>query len=233
MKKYDVVYILRNDIDSEEIRYSIRSVVKNFPYNNIWFCGGKPDKITPDKEMLFLQEGVGKFGKVYNTYLKIIENDEITENFWLFNDDFFVMSPIAEYTPWHNGEIIDMVNRFEKAKGKQSKYTSRLRKTRDELIKHNLTTYNYALHVPMLMNKEKLKPVLEKFPECSPRIVYGNLNNIGGEYHQDVKIIKTYVQPDEKGLHKYYLSTKDKSFRDGIVGTYIRNKFKNSCKYEK
>ena len=48
MKKYDVVYLLKNDYASDELRYSVRSVVKNFPYNRIVFVGGKPDDIEPD-----------------------------------------------------------------------------------------------------------------------------------------------------------------------------------------
>ena len=45
---HDIVYILRNNIDTDEIKYSMRSVVKNFPFNSIWIYGGKPKGIEPE-----------------------------------------------------------------------------------------------------------------------------------------------------------------------------------------
>ena len=41
-KKYDVVYIVKEDPRNEELRYSIRSVCENFPVRNIWIFGYCP-----------------------------------------------------------------------------------------------------------------------------------------------------------------------------------------------
>ena len=48
MKKVDIVYILKNDIDSDELRYSLRSVCENFPCRRVIFIGGCPKDIVPD-----------------------------------------------------------------------------------------------------------------------------------------------------------------------------------------
>ena len=58
--KHDIVYLLRNDIAGEELRYSIRSVVQNFPYRKIVFVGGKPEGIEPDIYIPDIQEGKTK-----------------------------------------------------------------------------------------------------------------------------------------------------------------------------
>ena len=42
MKKYDVVYILKNDVKPDEIRYSLRSIEQNLEHGNVWFFGGIP-----------------------------------------------------------------------------------------------------------------------------------------------------------------------------------------------
>lgn len=41
-KLYDVVYIVKEDPDNEELRYSIRSVEENFPVRYIWIFGYCP-----------------------------------------------------------------------------------------------------------------------------------------------------------------------------------------------
>ncbi len=48
MGNRDVVYILKNDIKSDELRYSLRSVCESFPCRNVVFIGGCPNDITPD-----------------------------------------------------------------------------------------------------------------------------------------------------------------------------------------
>lgn len=37
--EYDAVYILKNDIDPSELRYSLRSL-ENFPHGKVWFFKG-------------------------------------------------------------------------------------------------------------------------------------------------------------------------------------------------
>ena len=45
----DVVYVLKSNIDPEELRYSLRSVEKNFPHRYVWFVGSQPEGFKPDK----------------------------------------------------------------------------------------------------------------------------------------------------------------------------------------
>lgn len=52
MKKYDIVYILKNDVKPDEIRYSLRSIEQNLEHGNVWFFGGIPEGIRPDRAYL-------------------------------------------------------------------------------------------------------------------------------------------------------------------------------------
>lgn len=107
--KYDIVYFVKSDVFNEELRYSLRSVEANWPYFRVWFCGGCPDGIKPDIMMRLNQQGLNKWEKVRNSIITVCENNEITEDFWLFNDDFFVMKkPKVDFEPLLDGHVVLM-----------------------------------------------------------------------------------------------------------------------------
>ena len=75
MRKYDVVYILKNDIKTDEIRYSLRSIEQNLPHKNVWFVGGQPAGLKPDKALPMKQKGILKWEKARSSLLAICKND--------------------------------------------------------------------------------------------------------------------------------------------------------------
>lgn len=229
--KHDIVYILKNNYTSEEIRYSIRSVCRNFPFRKIWFYGGKPDGIEPDRMVEFVQTGTTKWEKVSNTLRMICENDEITEDFWLFNDDFFIMQKVTGLEPMVAGTLEErVVNIQRKHRGVPTSYSRQLTNTVRVLRAKGYDTFDYALHVPMLINRKKGLETLNKFRGYPMfRSLYGNHHRIGGTRIKDVKIVDLNKVPTG---NEVLLSTKDSSFRDGEVGKYIREKFRWKCRYE-
>ena len=232
MEKYDIIYILKNDIQSDELKYSIRSVVKNFPYDRIIFYGGCPQDMIPDSWFYYQQNGTGKISRVVYTLSDITKNNKISDNFWLFNDDFFVLKPYDFETCICEASIYDTINRIEKSRGgRPSKYTRILRTTADELKKLNCDTVGYATHTPILINKQKAKYIINNFPnEMSFRCAYGNYYKLPYIVSNDVKIINNNSLPDENDV---LVSTNDKTFRFGNVGTYIKSLFTEKSKYER
>jgi len=230
MEKLDVVYVLANGIKSDEIRYSVRSVVKNFPYNRIVFYGGKPKGIEPDIYVEVNQVGYDRYEKVSYTLNKIFADDNLTENFWLFNDDFFIMKPVDEFPYAFGGTIEYRVNDLDFHHGPSGGYIRAQKGIKDYLVKHGYDTLNYALHIPMLINRELGAKTLEEHPNQKMfRSLYGNVNKVGGIRMDDVKIYNSGDEPDKDSP---LLSTKDSSFRYGLVGDYIRETFNEPCKYE-
>lgn len=227
---YDIVYILKKDVKSEELRYSLRSICENFEYNKVWFYCGCPDDICPDVHVPFEQVGRNKLQLVRSTYSAIAQNEEITENFWLFNDDFFILKPYNQEIPKVNGTLDHLAACIKNRAGQHSYYTSALVQTAAILRREGYDTLSYACHVPILLNKQKVLEVLEKFPiEATFRSAYGNYAKIGGELIDDVKIVDTFTIPDKSWS---LLSTREDSFNAGAVGTYLKLKFPNPCKYE-
>lgn len=227
--KYDIVYILRKDINSEELKYSIRSVVENFPYNRIIFYCGCPDDIKPDVMVPFDQTGFGKINKVIGTLKAVMDNDDISEDFWLFNDDFFIMKPYESGLPWINGSLSDLAMHIS-AERYNSRYVDILKWTDKHLKDWKRPSLSYATHTPMLINRKKAKEVLKRLePPFSFRSVYGNFWEIPGTMHKDIKITDTETVPDDSFI---FLSTNDTSFKKGKVGEYIRDRFSKPSKYE-
>ena len=227
--EWDVVYVLKNDCPAEELRYSLRSVVKNFPYNRIVFYGGCPEGIKPDVYIPYEQKGKTGASKVTDTLNVVARDYELTENIWLFNDDFFIMKPYKLTKATISGTLEARLLRHEKKYG-YSDYSRLLRNAKSTLIKRGLDTLSYEGHTPMLFNRAKLAEVLDEFgPEIMVRSLYGNYFKIPAITYGDVKVKNLLKEPDKDAE---LLSTWDKSFEEGKVGEYIREKFPTPCKYE-
>ena len=111
-----------------------------------------------------------------------------------------------------------------------SGYANCLESARDTLENAGLSTFNYALHVPMLINKYKAIEVLDAFPNCPMfRSLYGNYWGVGGVNTKDVKITDIEKVPSQR---QALCSTSDESFKSGAVGEFIRNKFTEPSTWE-
>ena len=228
---HDIVYILKQNIDDnpEELRYSLRSVEKNFPYRYIWFAGGATSVIEPDCYLYVQQKGINKWLKVKNTIETICKEPGISEDFWLFNDDFFVMKPVENCPPAVTGTMFRRIQELM-WKNNISQYAKELFIAKKALEEGKYETLNYAMHIPMLINKKKALETLKTFNKCSMfRCCYGNHHNLAEIIMPDVKIYQTDQEPTGKEI---YLSTSDESFASGLVGEYIREQFPERSKYE-
>lgn len=227
----DIVYLLK-DGPNEELRYSLRSVERNFPADRIIFVGGKPDDITPDIFIKVDQSEPTKWANTRKNLLTAVQNDQISEDFWLFNDDFFIMRPYNTTEPefddslWHHIAQIESRHRMN-----MSKYTLLLRhlcKTLRDAGIHE--PKNYATHRPMLINRKKALETLQRFPsEPMFRALYGNINQIGGHEVKDCKVTP-WLTPDY--TNSDVVSTEDVCFAKGDVGRWIRSIFTEPSRWE-
>lgn len=228
--QYDIVYILKNDIDGSELKYSLRSLV-NFPHGRVWFYGGKPKGITPDRMVEFEQEGRTKWQRSTNSLRMACKNDEITSSFWLFNDDFYCMKPCDGIPPFYNGDLYQRILQLKSDHKRQSGYVMQLEKMVELLDVHGLGVKNYGVHMPMLIDRAKALVVLKEFDPCPMfRSLYGNSCNIGGVNREDVKLSRLDEEPDHDAD---WLSTSNTSFMYGAVGEYIRSAFPEASEYER
>ena len=233
--RFDIVYFVKNDVSNEELTYSLRSIEENWQYRRVCFYGGCPDNLKPDRLFRIEQKGLNKWQKVRNMIIEVCKNDDISEDFWLFNDDFFVLRPIEEnMPPQYNGDLVKYADYIEKKQGTADNHTCALKTAAEVLRNAGLTTYNYEVHKPMLINRKKALEVLEKFPDTHAfRSLYGNYWRIGGESIHDMKIKKLdYKRMDLVDSFWQFLSTSDESFRGGNAGEYIKRKFNKKSRFE-
>ncbi len=228
MERHDIVYILKEDIDTYELTYSLRSVDKNFPHNKVWFVCGQPKGLYPDGRIAQKQEGPTKWSRVRSSLIHIIYNKDITDDFYLFNDDFFVMKPVNEFTNFVDGSLARRIQEL-RDRGRNGLYVSNLEALKEELERNGYDSMNYAVHLPILLNKAKLLDTLNSSNCPMYRALYGNMQKIPYVFHEDVKIYENFVEPDKEAD---YLSTTEGSFRDGLVGRFIRERFTEPSRFE-
>lgn len=231
-KLYDVVYIVKEDSRNEELRYSLRSVCENFPVRNVWIFGYCPKWLKGIINVYIPQNGQ-KWENSKMLFDAIANCESLPDEFYLFNDDFFVMEkvepPIPEY---YNGLLKDRIFELKAKFGNvHPLYANNLQRVLDRLEELGIKdAKNYAVHKPMHFSRlamlESLK-LTEDLP-MSLRSFYANYFNVGGIDEPDTKVF--HLGPYE--FTGPYLSTDDYSFRLGRVGRDIRAKFPAPCKYE-
>lgn len=187
----DIVYNCRPGRQNEELRYSIRSVMQNLPHDNLWVVGGKPDWYTgkyihapSDPTRVRLKFDREKLG------LEVIsESEEISDDFILMNDDFFVMEPMTEFIDWNGGTLEEKIELYKRL-APNGIYTNCLKITYDGLLRMGFENpLDFEMHVPMNMNRAKLNESLKDSTSLW-RSVYGNMFITDTETHEDVKVYR-------------------------------------------
>jgi hypothetical protein len=226
----DYVYICRAG-DNEELRYSIRSVVAHTSCKNVWLIGHKPDWYRGN--FVSVPNTSTKFNNIINCTKAITDIGAISDDFVLMNDDFFFLNDVGVPPVYHGGLLKDKIDRYIDAGSRH--YVTLLSKTYGSLQRQGIKDpLDYDIHLPMPMNKDKLKRSIKK--AYFPRSAYGNINNIGGTLTKDVKVYGSKnplskLSYDLLAEDKYFISTEDESFED-VYNKILKNKFSNPSKYE-
>lgn len=230
--KPDLVYILKNNTENEEFRYSLRSIVKHARnYGKIATIGGQVNGIVTDINLPLRQVGKTKYDRVNITLKEICLNPLISDNFILMNDDFFLMEDIdmSKLKTYYRCTMQEYLNIIVKDK-LASEYTDRLARASMALEALNYDTKCYELHMPMLFNKHKLLEVFGVFTGFNGiRSLYGNYHKVKATKSNDCKV---FTKGEDFRKDLTWLSTTDASFQLGQVGEYIRASFPDKCKFE-
>jgi len=210
----DFVYICRSG-ENEELKYSIRSVLKIFPEARIWVVGGKPNWYIGN--YIGVAQDQDKYTNALNNLRAICKSTEISESFILMNDDFFILKSFNLEESFHGGYLINKINRYT-GTTRSAKYTAKLQTTYKSLAMDGIEDIlDYELHVPMAMEKNKLDAIITKYPTLLWRSTYGNIYNLRGT---EIKDVKFYSNPllNSKSTNiaedSIFISTQDESFKN-------------------
>jgi hypothetical protein len=222
----DLVYICRSG-DNEELRYSIRSAVKNLKFDNLWVVGGKPDWYSGN--YLEVIQNKSKYTNARNNLRAICASSEISNFFILMNDDFYILNKVENVPYMHGGLLSKKISTYKELTG-NTRYVLMLKKTFANLSRRfENNVLDYELHVPIIMEKEKLLKVID-IPDLW-RSRYGNMFNVGGIEIEDVKVYASgglTKKSNSQDMFKHdYLSSNDDSFeiiKSKVLDVYFTNK---------
>jgi len=227
------VYICK-DGDNEELRYSIRSIVKNCDVENIWVVGGKPSWYIGN--YIEVKQNLSKYKNAHNNFKHICDSSEIPEDFIFMNDDFFITKQTENITTYFDRTLLNKIERYENILGRNS-YINRMKTTQQKLLSMQINTpLNYEIHVPMLINKNNFKKIVGINHNLLYRSMYGNIYGVKGNEIEDVKVYDSVNMQSlsyDYASNKYnFLSTESGSFiklkNDGVF-----DMFNLKTKYEK
>jgi len=228
----DIVYICR-DGENEELRYSIRSVVENYPHDNIWVVGGKPSWYSGN--YIKVEQDALKYVNARRNMLAILNSPEISEDFVLMNDDFYIIKPIEVMSNYASGLLYTKMKKYRKNHS-SSYYTRLISNTYEKLRKGGMEVgqiIDYDIHVPIVINKQKFSEIFTE-QIFLWRSLYGNKFFTNYEIMDDIKLYLYNVINDLKQITSgdgLFLSSDD-STCDYIIEKYLKNKFPNPSKYE-
>ena len=204
----DYVYICRSG-DNDELRYSLRSIEENMPKGRVWVVGHRPIWYIGD--FIPVDDIGGKFDNIVNCIKTVSENNDISDNFILMNDDFFALNPIDKLKNYHGGLLENKIARYKELR-MAPKYIRLLELTLRQLKENGINSpIDYDIHVPIIMNKTILKDAINL--AFFPRSAYGNLAKLEAIKITDVKI---YSNGEKINWHEIinndFVSTEDNSF---------------------
>lgn len=233
----DLVYVVRPGDDNDELRYSLRSVV-NLSHRKVWIVGHCPGWVR-NVERIELEPLEDKFDNQRQSLLAACDDDRITSDFVLMNDDMFVMHPVDRVVPYHLGPLSDYVAEMQsRGWGESNTWFAGVMATLEQLRDWGtLEPRCYEAHVPLPFNRARLGGTIRRATRrpflwgAGYSAIMGDSASLRGD---NVKVADGGAQGLLARLvHGLpYLSTEDAAFTDGAVGEHIRNTFPDPGPYE-
>lgn len=207
----DILYVVGNGSTwkNNELRYSIRSVVKHLKgYGNIVVVGTKPSWLNV-KHIPANDSGRTANESVYLKIKKALP--ELSEDFLFFNDDYYLLKPHkADKFPFYYKETLE---EFIKRRKTNDSYKKAVENTFNAL--NGLPTLNFETHAPMLINKTKFQEVMSQYKWTTFGFVikslYANILKIKGTLEPDLKINYPFKVEELKAMtseRKFFSSDK-------------------------
>lgn len=237
MSDPDVVIPVRPGDRNEELRYALRSIDAFLPHGRVWLAGHAP-RWTRNIEHVPTRQSGPKHENSLKNLLTACQHPDVSENFILWNDDFFLLeTPFAGVPLLHRGPAWEHLASYG---GASSQYLRNMKATIEILALAGLDNpLSYELHVPMPVTKAGILSSIETasakgMPLCKApqiRTLYGNLIAGGdGAQADDVKIFEAAQVWTPGPLP--YLSTMDHLWARHPAAKAVRALLPNPCQYE-
>ena len=214
----DIIYPVRPGETNEELRYSLRSLEASYPnHGTIWVVGHLPGWLTGVE---FIEGNLSKSPRtnVYQNIQAACSHSGVSDEVIVMNDDFFITQPVEKIQLCYRGTLAAhlALPRLRVSTNGASWWKDSLLTTQVCLQALGYDApLSYELHVPMPINRHRMRETLERFAAVTPanppqwRSLYGNLHGEPDEIVQseDSKVFRNAP------LRRPYHSTTDLSWR--------------------
>lgn len=151
----DVVYPLGrgSQWNDEELRYSMRSLAKYVRgIRHVYVIGERPRWLTDAFHIAHKDPHACKERNIAEKVLRACAEPGLSQQFLFGNDDHFALgeSDASAIPYWRGGPMIDLARKLSHA----SHYRQALLNTIEVLEAKGCSTWNFDLHLPMVMDKE-------------------------------------------------------------------------------
>lgn len=232
--KTDIVIPHRHSDFSPHLCLTLRSIEKNFPHRKVWLAGYKPPWVSDQVGYIPVLQGGGSWQNHLLIMSEVAHHEEVSERFWYFNDDFYVLRKLATPPVYYDGTLEE---RARKLRGiALGSYTKGAEATLELLQNAGFENpLNFDLHVPMPMDKTGLADsiglILRSGKQFWPhlRSVYAAMVGLEAEEGKDVKIAGAFEGIPDNSV---YLSSSPRAIQ-GQLGRELKELFPHPGKYEK
>lgn len=194
----DVVYPLGRGSHwkDEELRFSMRSLAKYVHgIRNVYVIGERPLWLTDAFHIPHPDPHTCKERNIAEKILRACQEPGLSQRFLFINDDHYALGQCeAENIPyWHGGRMIDLARKLSP----RSHYKQGLLNTIEVLEARASSTWNYDIHLPMVMDKEFYRLVMacydwERRHGYVLKSLYANTVGYPGVMTTDLKIVDRY-----------------------------------------
>ncbi len=229
---YDLVYLYRRYGDDEDhLKFSIRSANKNLPHRNLVIVGDLPKFINEEK-ITYLPgpfEG-GRSPNIKAKLKKVIKDERISQDFYLMNDDFYILKPYNIFPYYHCRKLMWWWQDTERKNFITRGWLDRI----EGLIDEFPNGYWYELHCPILYNKKRIRELARAFSMkkvLSLRTRYCNYFNVASQHTKDYKAYT--LEEFIKYKDAPWLSSSDDVEKSQSFKSFMGQMFPRKSKYEK
>lgn len=231
----DIVYLVGPGEANESLRYSLRSLA-NLPHGRVWIVGHCPAWVEGVQFLPLAQRGP----KHANTWASLeYLGKKGPEDFYLFNDDYFVLEPQTAVPVFHRGSLQERVAYYDRKPGLRA-WAQRGRHTLEAFrrLDFDLSSLrSYELHLPIPLRRSELAGAVEMLHQVRvldpqfymKRTWVANWANLGGASRADCKVHSKWGNATLRGD---FLSTSDPAW-SGSTGAALRVRFPEPSPYER
>ena len=233
----DIVYILGSGStwQDNEIRYSLRSVEQNVKdLGNVFVVGEKPDWLQNIIHIACPDSYGIKWRNAYTKISLVCKNSELSDEFLLMNDDFFILKPImaSEY-PYYFSSVLTQAGSIAKAK-----FLTTPEKLASHVSFYGKMVRNFSVHRPIRYDKNKFlaMPKLDlAMTGFSVRGFYGNYYGLPAIQCRDITLSPLMKETDyDKATdNRTDISIFSETARTASFQNWIKSKFPLPSRFEK